>query len=329
MALLSLLNRLFSPSTEPDPSIRRALARVLELVDPLLENVGGFERTLVSPIHYALGYCDGLVDALPGPLEIERRAFATDPLVHALFATGNDIDEMLGKSQAVRDFLDEIESRTGEYFYALFAARRMEKHQLGLEMHGETMQSDVPQTVLYFSDHTLTEPAATLDAARSRLRLATFDSLLKTFRAHLDELRAERDGVRSHLSAERAHLTVLKYRGGGEEVVVQTRRIEALDSRLREVAGSLMPEAVLAALADFLRAPEASLCLEPCSIRVDRMGVLAHDAATESGVDTLDFPELIARDRRRYLVTLARIECDEARRAVKDAQDRQRRYLVI
>ena len=329
MSLRTFLADLFGPPAAIDPSLRGAMQRILDLVDPLLANVAGFERLLVAPVHHALGYCEGLVDALPGPLEVERRAFATDPLVHALFATGNDIDEMLGKSQAVRDYLDALESRTGDCFYGLFAARRREKHQLGLEMHGETVQTDVPQTVLYFSDHTLTEPAATLDGARTRLRAASFDSLLKTFRAHLDELRAERDGVRSHLSAERAHLTALRFRGGGEEVVLQTRRIEALDLRLREVAGSLMPEAVVAALAEFLLKPEASLALERCSIRVDRMGVLAHDGADDPTADTLEFPELISRDRRRYLVTLARVDCEEARRAVREAQDRQRRYVII
>ena len=283
----------------------------------------------MAPVAHALSYCEQMVNALPGPLKVERHAFASDPLVHALFATGDDIDQMLGKSQAVRDFLDDIESRSAVHFYALFAARRVEKRQLGVEVHGETVQSDVPQTVLYFADHTLTEPAASIEAARARLREATFASLLKTFHAHLSELRAERDGVRSNLSAGRAHLSVLRSKGIGEQVVVQTRHIEVLDRRLREVAGSLMSEPVLNALAAFLAVPEQSLSLEPCKLKVDRMGVLAADDAAAAHADTLEFPELIARDRRRYLVTLARIECDEARRSVKDAIDRQRRFIVI
>lgn len=328
MSFLSTLAGFFH-SPPADPVIERALARITELVDPQLINTPRFARLLTPAVQYALGYCNGLVDALPGPLEIERRAFATDPLVHALFATANDIDQMLGKSQAVRDYLHEDESRAGGHFYALFAARRREKHQLGLEAHGETIQAEVPQTVLYFSDHTLTEPAASLDAARQRLRLATFDSLLKTFRAHLDERRAERDGMRSHLSAERGHLTVLRDKGAGTEVFIQTRRLEALEEQLRALADALQPDAVLRALAAFLQAPEGSLSLETCSVKVDRMGVLAHDDAELENAETLEFPELIARDRRRYLVTLARVDNIEARRSVKEAIDLQRRYVVI
>lgn len=329
MTLRSALYGFFRRRPEPDAATRRALARVGELVDPLMPNLRGFERLLASPIQYALGYCDGLVDALPGPVDIERRAFATDPLVHALFATGHDIDQMLGKSQAVRDFLDAADHFDAPHLYALFAARRVQKRQLGVEVHGETVQTDVPQTVLYFADHTLTEPAPSLAAARERLRQATFDSLLKTFRAHLDELRVEREGVRSHLAAERGHLTALRGRGLDEEVFIETRRIAAHDAQLREVAESLQPDAALHALAAFLRTPEASLSLEPCSLKVNRMGILASGEAELADADTLDFPELISRDRRRYLVTLARVDCEEARRAVKDAADRQRRFVVI
>ena len=329
MDFRSALSSLFARRPEPDAAVRRALARVGELVEPQLMAVRGFERLLAAPVETALTYCNCLVDALPGPVAIERRAFATDPLIHALFATGNDIDQMLGKSQAVRDFLDDVDHFDVGQFYALFAARRVEKRQLGVEVHGETVQTEVPQTVLYFADHTLTEPAASLAAARERLRLATFDSLLKTFRAHLDELRTEREGVRSHLAAERGHLTVLRGKGSGDELLVQTRRIDALDTQLREVAESLLPDAVLRALAAFLGAPEASLSLEPCSVKVDRMGILAGADEGAADFDTLDFPELISRDRRRFLVTLARVDCEEARRAVKEAADRQRRYVVI
>ena len=329
MSFWSGLAAVFASAPKPDVEVQRALLRVAELVDPFLANTRAYERRMMAPVQHALAYCNRMVDALPGPLEIERHAFAVNPLVHALFATSHDIDEMLGKSQAVRDYLDAVESHTSESIFALFAARRMEKRQLGVEVHGETVQSDVSQTVLYFADHTLTEPAGSLDIARQRLRSATFDSLLKTFRTHLDELRNEREGLRSHISAERGHLVQLRGKGEREEIFQQTRRVETLDARLRELAVTLLPDAVAEALAEFLKTPETSIRLEPCSVKVDRMGVLARNDVDAQDADTLEFPELISRDRRRYLVTLVRIDCEEARRAVREGIDRQRRYIVI
>jgi hypothetical protein len=161
------------------------------------------------------------------------------------------------------------------------------------------------------------------------LRKTTFDSLLKTFRSHLDELRTEREGARSTLSAEKAHLSILHGKEGGASALIRTRRIEALDQRLREVVDLLMPEAILRALADFLSTPEAILGLEPCSVRVNRLGVVVGEDDCSADVDVLEFPELISRDRRHYLVTLARINSEEARRSVREVLDRQRRYVVI
>ena len=124
MSLLSAVADFLKPAPPLDPSLRKALDRVAELVDPMLKSAPGFEKHLSGPVDYALGYCDGLVASLPGPIDINRKAFANDPLVHALFATAGDIDQMLGRSQAVRDFLAEPSSWESEHFYAMFVARR-------------------------------------------------------------------------------------------------------------------------------------------------------------------------------------------------------------
>lgn len=126
MSLLSAVADFLKPAPPPDPAVHKALDRVAELVDPLLRLAPGFERQLSGPLQHALGYCDGLVAALPGPVDINRQAFATDPLVHALFATADDIDQMLGRSQAIRDYLAEPCSWDSDYFYAMFAARTLQ-----------------------------------------------------------------------------------------------------------------------------------------------------------------------------------------------------------
>lgn len=328
MGLLAAVAGILKPSPSPDAATRRALERIVELVDPFLRAAPDFEHKLATPVHHALGYCAGLVAGLPGPIDIGRHAFASDPLVHALFATADDIGRMLGSSQAVRDYLDDPGSYAGDHFYALLAARRQEKHQLGLAMEGEVIRSDVPQTVLYFSDHTLVEPHCDLDTTRERLRAAAFDSLLKSFHAHLDALRLEKKSLLTDRSAERAHLTVLRGHPEGIEITIGTRRLAELDEHLRQVAESLMPEQIEEALAAYLLTPEVSLHLDPVTIRVDRVGVVA-EAEGSPDVATLSFPELIGRDQRRHLVMLVRIDCEEAREAVKISLDQRRRFLII
>ena len=329
MSLFSAVADFLKPTPPLDANVARALDRVAELVDPMLKHTAGFEKRLAGPVQHALGYCAGLVAHLPGPIDINRHAFANDPLVHALFATADDIDQMLGRSQAVRDFLAEPQCWESEYFYALFAARRQQKKQLGIGQQGNVLQSDVPQVVVYFSDQTLVEPHCNLEVTLENLRCRGLESLLHTFREHVEALRSERDGLRADVSMQRAHLTVLRGKSPGPEFETHTRHLAELDARLREKAASLLPQALLAALADYLRQPEASLTLSSVRITLDRLGVVSEQTGDDINLHTLRFPEFRGRDKRNYMAMLARIRRDEAQAAVDLVQDQRRRFMII
>jgi hypothetical protein len=329
MSLFSAVADFLKPTPPLSPMVIQALSKVNELVDPLLKTASGYEHKLAAPLEYALGYCDGLVAALPGPVDLTRQAFSIDPLVHALFATADDIEQMLGRSQAVRDYLAEPCSGDSDYFYTLFAARRQQKRQLGISVEGEVVHNEVPQIVIYFSNQTLIEPACTLDITQERLRSRALDSLLTSFHDHVESLRSERDGMRADLSVERAHLTILRGKTGGQEYEIHSRHIAELDSRLRESAESLLPDHLLQTLADFLHAPEPSLSLAPVSITVDRLGIISEGRSGDVNVHTLNFPELSSRDKRLHLVMLARIRREEAREAVEKVRDQQHRFMLI
>jgi hypothetical protein len=329
VSLFSTVADFLKPAPPLDPTVRKALGRVAELVDPLLKLAPGFEKHLGAPVQHALGYCDGLVAALPGPIDINRQAFANDPLVHALFATADDINQMLGRSQAVRDFLAEPCSWESDHFYAMFAARRQQKKQLGMEQQGDVIRNDVPQLVLYFSGQTLIEPSCQLETTQHGLRCKALESLLHTFQSHLEVLRREREGLRTDLSIERAHLTTFRTAMNGHEIEIGTRHLAELDARLRSSAEALMPEHLLEALADYLHAPEPALHLTPVSITVNRLGVVRDEPDGDINAHTLNFPELTARDRRLHLAMLARISRDEAIEAVEMVRDQQHRFMLI
>lgn len=307
---------------------RAAFGRIIELVGPLLASVAGVERRLASPVQGALEFCDGLVAALPGPIEINRRAFAIDPLVHAFFSTALDIDEMLGRSQTLRDFLANPEFPAGEHFHALFAARRREKRVMGLALQGEMLRREVPQDLLYFSSHTLTAVAADPQTTCHMLRIAAFESLLNSFVARVDAIRLERQSLHAERDVERAQSRERHTNGA---VSAEHRgKLADLDARILGLTESLQPDLLVDALAALLLEPDKWLRLEPVKVRVDRNGVIAdalHDPDGQDG--SLSFPELVGRDRRRYVVMLARIPRNEAERAVANILDRQRRFIVI
>jgi len=324
VSLISALADLLKPVPPPDPAVAAALDRVIGMVDPLVRAAPRLERHLLGAVEHALGYCQGLVAALPGPIEINRRSFANDLLVHALFASPADIEDMLGRSQAVRDFLDRPECWASDCFCAMLAARRQQKRQFGMAQQGNIIRADVPQEIVYFSDQTLIEPCCDLDTTRDRLQAKALESLLQTFNAHVDKLRRERESLRADLSVEHAwqHHNV-----SDEEK--HTRHLVELDVQLRQNGEALMPENLIEVLADFLRHPETALSLTPVSICIDRMGIV-HDAGQpDEDAQTISFPELSSRDRRQHLATLVRISREEALAAVNRSRDRQKRYILI
>ena len=65
------------------------------------------------------------------------------------------------------------------------------------------------------------------------------------------------------------------------------------------------------------------------SITVDRMGIVCDANPDDSNVSTLDFPEMRGRDKRIYMVVLARIRRTEAEAAVDLVRDQQRRFMLI
>jgi hypothetical protein len=328
VSLFSALGGWWRLRTPPDAALLAAIERLVDLVDPALRNARGYARKLETPVQHALNYCSGLVAALPGPVDINQRAFASDKRVHALFATAADISLLLGESPSLRDYLAEPASAGSGELYALLAARRCTKRVLGYVMEGDDVRADVPQELLYFTAHTLIETGGSLDALRQALRTATFESLGQSFRAHVDALRQERSGLQGDRSLAQAHLTVLRGKTDDAQYAVRTRRIAQLDASLRGAVESLMPGQLLAALASNLQQPEQLLRLEPVALAVDRAGVLV-DSAEAKGVPTLEFFELTSRDRRRNVTLLVRIQRQDAAASVEAAKVRRDRFVII
>lgn len=307
------------PPPPLDARTAALIGRAVAAVDPRLKTVGGHERTLAEPVRHAFDYCERLALAIPGPFAISRAAFASDPLVHALFGSADDVEQMLARSQCVRDYLAGHAVVPPGQCCALLGMRRHVTAGFGTRLTGEIIRHDEPQRTLSFADHTLAEPSPDLDGAHRRLAETMFDGLLKGFVAHVDEVREERQDLHDEQAVARAHA-----RCEGPES--HTRRLAELQERLRETLDALQPARLIETLAAYLAAPEASLRLDPVQLAVDRFGIIVEP--DDPRADTLRFVELTTRDLRRWVVMTVRIDREEARAAIERFEER-RRYIVI
>lgn len=316
MGFFSGLSHWLGPQAPIDEALRPAIERAVEAVDPLLKTVSGYVRKLAPAVRRALDYCAALAADVPGPIEISSRAFSADPLVHALFAASGDIGDMLCNSRELREFLADPVHCARTEFFALLGMRRREKAAMGVALHGDGIQSDVPQRLLYFADHTLGEIGSDHETTRQRLQAAAFDGLVQGFAANVAELRRERADARTAWN-------MLQAGAAGH-----TERRQALEERQRQAIAALSPERMLEALAEWLAAPEGRLYLKPTEVTVDRMGVIADHPAADGNFSTLSFPELVARDRRHWIVVVARVSRQDALEALRRQQEGNR-YMVI
>ena len=89
------------PAAPLDHATQALVNRAVDTVEPLLKARRAGHK-LAPPVRHAFDYCERLAQAIPGPIPITRSAFASEPLVHALFGSADDIGKMLARSQCVR-----------------------------------------------------------------------------------------------------------------------------------------------------------------------------------------------------------------------------------
>lgn len=309
------------PAPTLDAPTQALVEQAVATVEPLIRQVGGYESRLAPAVRRANDYCNELASAIPGPIPISRAAFASDPLIHALFGSADGIETMLATSQCVRDFLARPDVALEEPCCALLGMRPRITAGFGTRLSGGLIQRDEPQKTLTFADHTLVEPGPDVATAHRHLTERMYDGILKGFLTHVDEVREERQDLRSAESMARA-----RARSAGPES--HTRRLAELQERLRETGDALQPERLLETLADYLAHPEVLLKLEPVRLAVDRFGILVEHEEDLAQADILHFKELTARDLRRWVVIVVTIDRADARAAF-ERFDAQRRYIVI
>lgn len=317
MGLLDWLKPTAPVAADLLPLIEKAVTSV----DPLIRQVGGYERALAPTVERAFDYCQRVALAIPGPFSIDHAAFATDALMHALFGSADDIRRMLGASECVREHFAQTAAADLDCCYALLGMRLRIAAGFGARMDGELLRRDEPRKTLGFVGHTLSEPGIDLDTVHRRLAAALFDGLTQSFAEHVAEARTERRGLHDSVSIERALAR-------GPSAALHTRRLADLQERLRASDDALQPKPLLAALADHLAVPENSLGIESAHLWVDRCGVIAADPDERARADALRFVQLRTRDRRRWVVMTVKIQRAEARAALEHIEA-QRRYIVI
>lgn len=286
------------------PELSAAVERAVDLVEPRLKQAGGYPERYRRAVAHALGYAHNLATQVPGPVHVSREAYVRDPLVHALFASPDEIHAALCTSQSMRDYHRDHPG-AGEV-YALICMRRSTKEMLGIEMDGEILRRDVPQQAVCFTNHTVADPGITEAEARERIAQGFFDSLVTHVRMRVETRKLDK----AHLEQERDEvLARLHGAEPGRRGELETR-LQRLLHRLGQLAESLDLRRYGDDFEAVLMAPERYVYTERAEMVLDGMGLLQESGAG-GGARVVEFCDLIGRDRRRW--TVAMMYCDQVR----------------
>lgn len=297
---MGLFGHFFGHDSKRDtPGLLPAIDRAVSGVEPLLKQTNGFPENFRKPVATALAYAHSLAASIPGPVVVDRESYAKDAFVHVIFPDIDSVTEAICSSLALQDYLRDFPSVNE--LYALMGMRRFEKSMVGMELSGQTIQRDVPQKVVYFTSHTLENPAPSEQQVREQAATSFFDSLVGKVKKRVAE---RKQGMQS-LELEKDMLMArLRTASAQDRLALQAELSRVIDS-MQSTISSLELSNYTHDFEAVMLNPEQHLRLDQKPIILDRMGIKRDDGNSGSG-NEFTFIDLIGYDRRDWTVTMVR-----------------------
>jgi hypothetical protein len=319
---VGLLNTLLGGHHQGDaPDLLRAIAWAVDRIEPVLKQVGGYPERYRKPVAHALAYARALADEVPGPIPITTEAYASNPLVHALFAVQDDLHAAMSASRAMQLFQRDYPA--ANEVYALLCMRRRTKKMFGMEMQGDILRRDVRQEAVFFTDYTIAEPGLTEAEARERIARGFFESLIVHVANRIEERKLER----SALEQKRDELLARMRSAPPDQHAVHEAELRQVLGQLGEIVASLELSHYGNDFDAVLFQPDKHLYLERAEFNLDSMGIVR--SPEDDGSAEIDFCDLIGRDRRRWTVIM--MYCDHVKdgASIADRLESAERWLGL
>lgn len=322
------LQSIFSGASEPgkfDKDLMlRGIERVVDGTDIRLRAVSHYRRKLWDPVERAIDFVVNFVNALPPAIVADRKGYMTDLRLRALFASPESLREILSFSDGTRNYLKQAPDPLPAELYAGLGAVRVEKNVLGIEMDGEILRRDVPQTVVNFCDHRLGFLTDNEPDTRRELMRRGADYLIETALGRLTATRVQKTQLEQQqrkLLLQKANL-LKKAQVGLEslagpatsepvDITDLERQLQDLETELGQLrADSATLDKHLAKVAATLSEPEKYLRLESIALTLDHTNIKV-PADSPRVANAMTFQEIVLGKDRRVTALFVRFPSSE------------------
>ena len=294
---MGVFRRLLGLDQKNTPELLPAIERAVSGVEPLLKQTHKYPEAYRKPVMAALEYAHSLAHSVPGPVTINLESYAMDAYVHAIFPSMDFVSDAFRTSQAMQDYLREHPST--DEAYALMGMRRWEKTMMGMELSGQVIQRDVPQHVVYFTSHTIENPAPSEKEVRDQIAWSFFDSLVGKVAKQVALRKQEKQSQLQELDLLKTRL----HTANAETRPALEKELSRMLSSIQVTTHSLDLHNYLDDFKAVLLNPEQHLRLNQCPMILDSMGIRRDSDGAAQGEPIL-FNDLIGFDRRDWTVSM-------------------------
>lgn len=312
------------PGKYDDAVIEAAIERVVDGTDPRLRAVSRYRYKLWDAVAHSVEYVVTLIDRLPPAIDASHRHFTSTPLLRAAFVSPDHLRETLSFSKHMHNYQHQNPGPLPGELHGLLGMERTEKTVLGVDLQGDMIRRDVPQTTVNFHNHRLAFPAESEQGTRQELIKRAFDSLIEIALTQLTASRVRRQQLEQQqrqILQKKANALRSGQMGLGPllaptplnqaEASTLERQLLDIQEELKQVcADSATIEQLLARVVATLNKPEKHLRLERVSLTLDHMNIKAPPDSPQV-VNALTFDEALLGKDRRMTVLLVRFPSSE------------------
>ncbi|MDR0528966.1 MAG: hypothetical protein LBG69_05075 [Zoogloeaceae bacterium] len=253
-------------ATAESPDIAAGVAEFTQTVDARLTALPGLDRALAPAVGSALAFCRETLAAIPGPLDACLGRWRQSPALEALFASGEEVRDVLSHQEAAQSFLTEHPAEPE--LFALFWARLEEKKGFVLRQDAQGVPYESAAVSLHFSRHRLLLPRCSARELAHDLFWGLFRQLAREVARALQETRDAQTARHEEIAWLRANLRARQPRGALRDAaqIKMEERLAALSAQTSPVT----LEDTLKEGIRLLSAPEKLLAVAPLEFRVNR-----------------------------------------------------------
>lgn len=287
-----------------DKLVLEATDHIVKLANPRLALAKRYRERLAPSVEKTIRHLRSLAGSLPAVRTATAAAWSLDSSLHAYFAKAEELPRAFGRARDLRAWFDENPAQ--DEALAVLGMALSEQKVLGMALHGDTVQREVAQVAVSFSDHQVRICAPDEKALRLKIGWRLYEHLGLIALARIGGGKSAREKLEGERALLGARLRMLRKQGAGmasavgsgpeadaEGLQALERKLAENDRKLAEAgAGPAVLDRELEIVREVLEDPASAFGITPRKLVLDAMNTKVEGTAS-GPVHEVEFAEVV------------------------------------